>query len=40
MLADLGRHIGMRIDSGTKLDIQIIGVVADTKYENMRDEIP
>ena len=36
----LGRHIGMGIDPGTKLDIQIIGVVANTKYENMREEIP
>jgi predicted permease len=36
----LGRHIGMGIDPGTKLDIQIIGVVGDTKYENMRDEMP
>ncbi|PWU06820.1 MAG: multidrug ABC transporter substrate-binding protein, partial [Terriglobia bacterium] len=36
----LGRHIGMGIDPGTKTDIQIVGVVGDTKYENMRDEIP
>jgi predicted permease len=36
----LGRHIGMGIDPGTKLDIQIVGVVGDTKYENMREEIP
>jgi predicted permease len=36
----LGRHIGMGIDPGTKTDIQIIGVVADTKYENLREEIP
>ena len=36
----LGRHIGMGIDPGTKTDIQIIGVVGDTKYESMRDEIP
>jgi predicted permease len=36
----LGRHIGMGIDPGTKTDIQIVGVVADTKYESMRDEIP
>jgi predicted permease len=36
----LGRHLGMGIDPGTKLDIQIIGVAADTKYESMRDEIP
>jgi predicted permease len=36
----LGRHIGMGIDPGTKLDIQIVGVVGDTKYENMREEVP
>ena len=36
----LGRHVGMGIDPGTKTDIQIVGVVADTKYENMREEIP
>jgi predicted permease len=36
----LGRHLGMGIDPGTKLDIQIVGVVGDTKYESMRDEIP
>ena len=36
----LGRHIGMGIDPGTKTDIQIVGVVGDTKYESLRDEIP
>jgi predicted permease len=36
----LGRHIGMGIDPGTKTDIQIVGVAADTKYESMREEIP
>lgn len=36
----LGRHIGMGGDPGTKLDIEIVGVVRDTKYENMRDEMP
>ena len=36
----LGRHVGMGIDPGTKTDIQIVGVVADTKYESMRQEIP
>ncbi len=36
----LGRHIGMGIDPGTKTDIEIVGVVGDTKYESMRDEIP
>ena len=36
----LGRHIGMGIDPGTKLDIQIVGVAGDTKYENLREEVP
>jgi predicted permease len=36
----VGRHVGMGIDPGTKTDIQIVGVVADTKYESMRDDIP
>jgi predicted permease len=36
----LGRRLGMGIDPGTKLDIEIVGVVGDTKYENMREEIP
>jgi predicted permease len=36
----VGRHIGMGGDPGTKLDIEIIGVVGNTKYESMREEIP
>ena len=36
----LGKHIGMGGDPGTKLDIEIIGVARDTKYEGMRDEVP
>ncbi len=36
----VGKHIGMGGDPGTKLDIEIIGVVRDTKYESMRDEVP
>jgi len=36
----IGRHIGMGIDPGTKLDIEIVGVAGDTKYENMREKIP
>ena len=36
----LGRHVGMGADPGTKMDIQIVGVVGDTKYENMRQEVP
>jgi predicted permease len=36
----IGRHIGMGGDPGTKTDITIVGVVRDTKYESMRDEMP
>jgi len=36
----VGKHIGMGGDPGTKLDIEIVGVVRDTKYESMRDEVP
>jgi predicted permease len=36
----LGRHLGMGGDPGTKLDIEVIGVVRDSKYESMRDEMP
>ena len=36
----LGRHIGMGGNPGTKLDIEIVGVVGNTKYESMREEIP
>jgi predicted permease len=36
----IGRHVGMGIDPGTKLDMEIIGVVKDIKYTNLRDDIP
>jgi predicted permease len=36
----LGRHIGMGGDPGTKTDIEIIGIVRDSKYESLRDEMP
>jgi predicted permease len=36
----VGRHIGDGTDPGTKTDIEIIGVVGDTKYETIRDDIP
>jgi predicted permease len=36
----LGRHVGFGIDPGTKTDIEIVGVVGDSKYENMREQIP
>lgn len=39
-VSPIGRHLGMGIDPGIKTDIEIIGVAADTKYENMRDEMP
>jgi predicted permease len=36
----VGHRFGRGTDPGTKTDIEIIGVVADTRYENLRDEIP
>ena len=36
----LGRHVGMGGDPGTPTDIEIIGIVRDSKYESMRDEMP
>ncbi len=36
----IGRHVGMGGNPGTKTDIEIVGVVKDTKYENMRQEVP
>ncbi|HUD98889.1 MAG TPA: ABC transporter permease [Bryobacteraceae bacterium] len=36
----LGRHIGMGIDPGTKMDIEIVGVAGDTKYEDLSQEMP
>jgi len=36
----VGKHIGMGGNPGTKLDIEIIGVARDTKYETLRDEVP
>jgi predicted permease len=36
----VGRHIGLGSDPGTKTDIEIVGVVGDTKYETMRLETP
>ena len=36
----MGRHIGMGGDPGTKTDIEIVGVVRDTKYQTMRQEAP
>jgi predicted permease len=36
----IGRHVGMGGDPGTKTDIEIVGVVKDTRYESLRDEVP
>jgi predicted permease len=36
----IGRHIGMGGDPGIKPDIEVIGVVRDSKYESLRDEMP
>jgi len=36
----VGRHIGMGTDPGTKTDLEIVGVVGDTRYETMRQPIP
>jgi predicted permease len=36
----LGRHIGYGIDPGTKTDMEIVGVVKDIRYTNLRDQIP
>src|SRR3954468_10275752 len=36
----IGRHIGFGINPGTKTPIEIIGVVKDSKYTGVRDDIP
>jgi predicted permease len=36
----VGRRIGLGGDPNTKTNVEIVGVVGDTKYETMRDEIP
>jgi predicted permease len=36
----VGRRIGMGGDPGTKTDIEIVGVVGDTKYQTMRQDAP
>ena len=36
----VGKHMGMGGDPGTKLDITVVGVVRDTKYEDMRTATP
>src|SRR5262249_58127693 len=36
----LGRRVGFGGDPGTPTDMEIVGVVKDIKYTNLRDEIP
>ncbi len=36
----VGLHVGFGSDPGTKTDMQVIGVVKDIKYTNLRDDIP
>jgi len=36
----VGRYFGRGSDPGTPTDIEIVGVVNDTRYESLRDEIP
>lgn len=36
----IGRHVGFGSDPGTKMDMEIVGVVKDIKYTSLRDEIP
>ena len=36
----IGRRVGFGIDPNTKTDMEIVGVVKDIKYTNLRDEIP
>ncbi len=36
----IGRHAGFGSDPGTKTDMEIIGVIKDIKYTNLRDEVP
>jgi predicted permease len=36
----VGMHLGFGTDPGTPTDMEIIGVVKDFKYTNLRDEIP
>ena len=36
----IGRHLGFGTDPGTKTPMEIIGVVKDIKYQNLREEIP
>jgi predicted permease len=36
----VGRHVGFGSDPGTPMEMEVVGVARDTKYVNVRDEIP
>ena len=36
----VGRRFGVGTDPGTRIDTEIVGVVNDTRYESLRDEMP
>jgi predicted permease len=36
----VGMHVGFGSDPGTPTDMEVIGVIKDIKYTNLRDEIP
>src|SRR5260370_16241432 len=36
----IGLHVGFGTDPGTPTDMEVVGVVKDFKYTNLRDEIP
>ena len=36
----LGRHVGFGADPGSRANIEIIGIVKNVKYTNIRDDIP
>ncbi len=36
----VGKHIGMGSNPGTKLDWEIVGVAKDTRYENLKTDVP
>jgi predicted permease len=36
----IGRHIGLGSDPGTPTDLEIVGVVNDSRYEGLRNKVP
>ncbi|MBI2680343.1 MAG: ABC transporter permease [Candidatus Solibacter usitatus] len=36
----IGRHVGFGSDPGTKTDMEVVGVIKDIKYTNVRDDVP